>query len=178
MSRIRGCDTGPEMILRREIRRHGKGGYRIHPKGVVGSPDIAFLRQRVAIFVDGCFWHRCPKCYRSPTSNVEFWSSKAVRNVERDRRVDSSLAAAGWTVLRVWEHEIRESPETAYTKVRDALAQSTGRLYHLGNSIIDQTNCRSQCFDEELADNGGGNGISEEPVGMTHSDAKHKSVRE
>ena len=177
MSRIRGHDTGPEMILRREIRRHGKGGYRIHPKGVVGSPDIAFLRQRVAVFVDGCFWHRCPKCYRPPSSNAEFWRSKAERNVDRDRRVDSSLAAAGWIVLRVWEHEIRESPEAAYTKVRDALVQSADRLHQLGNSLVDQTYGRSQCFDEELADKGG-NRISHEPVGVSHRNSKHKSVRE
>lgn len=177
MSRIRGRDTEPELILRREIRRHGKGGYRIHPKGMQGSPDIAFMRQRVAVFVDGCFWHRCPKCYKPPSSNAEFWRSKVERNVERDRRVESSLAAAGWIVLRVWEHEVKESPELVYTRVLEALVQSAGRLNQLGSSLVDKTHGRSQCFDEELADKRR-DSISHKPVGVPHRDSEHKSVRE
>lgn len=128
MSRIRARDTGPEMLARRVIRRHGIRGYRTHLSGVPGSPDIAFLRQKVAVFVDGCFWHRCPRCYRPPTSNVEFWRSKVERNVERDKRVDSSLARAGWIVLRFWEHEVKEKPDLVYTKIREALSQSARRL--------------------------------------------------
>ena len=177
MSRIRGRDTGPELILRKAIRRHGKRGYRIHPKGVQGSPDIAFLRQRVAVFVDGCFWHRCPKCYKPPSSNAEFWRSKVEKNVGRDRRVESSLTGDGWIVLRVWEHEVKESPELVCSKVLEALVQSTGRLHQLGGSLVDQTHCRSQCFDEKLTDKGR-NSISYQPVGVSHRDSEHKSVRE
>ena len=177
MSRIRGRDTGPEVILRREMWRQGTRGYRTHLKGVPGSPDIAFLGPKVAVFVDGCFWHRCPKCYKPPSSNVEFWRSKAERNVERDRRADSALAAAGWRVLRVWEHEINANPERVVTRIRDILVRSTGKLHRLCGPLVDQTRNCSQFFDEKLTDKGR-NSISHQPVGMPHRNSEHKSVWE
>jgi len=68
-------------------------------------PDITFTRRRVAVFVDGCFWHGCPEHQRKPRSNVDYWKPKLDANVARDRRVDAALLAAGWRVVRVWEHE-------------------------------------------------------------------------
>jgi len=68
-------------------------------------PDIVFTRARVAVFVDGCFWHRCPEHGSSPKSNADWWRRKLDTNVRRDRTTDEALAEASWTVLRIWEHE-------------------------------------------------------------------------
>lgn len=76
--------------------------------------DVVFTRARVACFLDGCYWHRCPEHGSDPKTNVDYWRPKLEGNVLRDRRVDESLAAAGWTVIRVWEHE---DPETAAARV-------------------------------------------------------------
>ena len=73
--------------------------------GVRARPDVVFTRQRIAVFVDGCFWHSYPNQGSSPRSNAAYWSPKLARNVERDRRIDEALREAGWTVVRVWEHE-------------------------------------------------------------------------
>jgi len=74
---------------------------------VHGHPDFVFRRERVAVFVDGCFWHGCPKCYRRPKSNRKFWDAKAARNRARDAEVTRALRRAGWTVVRIWEHALR-----------------------------------------------------------------------
>lgn len=100
-------NTGPELALRRELHRQGFR-YRVHFAPVAGlrcRPDIVFTRRRVVVFVDGCFWHRCPQHAVFPTANAEYWRAKFERNVQRDRRNDTIFAAAGWTVVRVWEHE-------------------------------------------------------------------------
>lgn len=73
--------------------------------GLRARPDIVFSRTRIAVFVDGCFWHRCPIHATTPRANAEWWDAKLDENVRRDRRSDSALREAGWTVLRVWEHE-------------------------------------------------------------------------
>jgi len=80
--------------------------------------DIVFPRARIAVFSDGCFWHACPEHGTSPRSNPDYWAPKLSRNVERDRRVDQALREAGWTVVRVWEHE---PPEEATHQVIEAL---------------------------------------------------------
>src|ERR1700759_3880741 len=73
--------------------------------GTIGAgPDIAFTSRKVAVFIDGCFWHACPEHGSKPKSNEWYWSSKLVRNVERDRAADAAIAEAGWTVVRLWEH--------------------------------------------------------------------------
>ncbi len=81
---------------------------------VRARPDIAFPGARVAVFLDGCFWHRCPEHGSAPKANEQYWTPKLARNVERDRRIDGALSAAGWTVVRVWEHEL---PEEAVVRV-------------------------------------------------------------
>ena len=87
------------------LRAHGLRGWR---RGVrlEGKPDFVFRRERVALFVDGCFWHCCPKHGTMPVGNRAFWKAKLARNTERDRRVTRSLRKAGWKVLRIWEHEL------------------------------------------------------------------------
>jgi DNA mismatch endonuclease, patch repair protein len=115
-------DTRPEMRLRRQLFALG-ARYRVHqrittPTGCV-RPDILFTRRRVAVFVDGCFWHCCPIHGTTPRFNSEYWIPKLRRNVERDARNAANLEAVGWRVLRVWEHE--ESDKAArriYATVR------------------------------------------------------------
>lgn len=100
-------DTGPELAVRAELFARGLR-YRIHrrPLSTLRSEaDIVFPRERVAVYVDGCFWHRCPQHCVQPTANGVWWRQKLDANVERDRRADRLLSEAGWTVVRVWEHE-------------------------------------------------------------------------
>nr|MDE0500877.1 very short patch repair endonuclease [bacterium] len=107
MSRVRSAHTAPEMVIRRELHRRGLR-YRVNmPLPEIGRirPDIVFTRAQVAVFVDGCFWHRCPEHGSSPKSNADWWCRKLDTNVERDRKTDNLLAEAGWTVIRIWEHE-------------------------------------------------------------------------
>lgn len=111
MARVRSRDTSPEVALRRELW-HGGWRYRTHV-ALPGTPDLVFHRRRVAVFVDGCFWHGCPEHYRAPAANAEFWVAKVERNSRRDARVDAALAAAGWRVVRVWEHEVRDGSAVA-----------------------------------------------------------------
>jgi DNA mismatch endonuclease, patch repair protein len=96
--------TKPELALRRELHRRGLR-YRINDPRLPGSPDVAFTRARVAVFVDGCFWHRCPEHGTLPRNNRDWWLAKLDRNVARDRAKDAALIELGWTVLHVWEHE-------------------------------------------------------------------------
>ena len=121
----RRTDTKPELALRRALHRQGfrfRKDYRLDlADGKRVRPDIAFTARRVAVFVDGCFWHACPEHGSKPSANVWYWEPKLRRNVERDRAADAALAAAGWNVVRVWEHE---PLETAVTAVLAALARS------------------------------------------------------
>lgn len=107
MSRQRRRNTEPELALRRELHARGRR-FRVEV-ALPGMPrrraDLVFSRARVAVFVDGCFWHSCPEHATSPVTNAEWWSEKLKRNVERDRETDRYLANTGWTALRIWEHE-------------------------------------------------------------------------
>jgi DNA mismatch endonuclease (patch repair protein) len=109
MRAIRRANTKPEVALRSALHRAGfrfRKDYRVDlAAGVRVRPDIAFPRRRVAVFVDGCFWHACPEHGRSPTANEWYWGPKLLRNVERDRAADEALTRAGWRVVRVWEHQ-------------------------------------------------------------------------
>jgi DNA mismatch endonuclease Vsr len=115
-------DTSPELTLRRLLRAAGMGGYRIAWKKAPGRPDIAYPGKRIAIFVNGCFWHRCPHCNPSvPKSNADFWQHKFARNQERDARKVRELEEAGWTVLTVWECELRAPLVEAVANIRRLL---------------------------------------------------------
>jgi DNA mismatch endonuclease (patch repair protein) len=103
----RRTDTKPEMALRRALHRQGfryRKDFRIDLDGARVRPDIAFTARRVAVFVDGCFWHVCPEHGTKPANNTWYWGPKLTRNVERDRTADQALEAAGWRVVRIWEH--------------------------------------------------------------------------
>jgi DNA mismatch endonuclease (patch repair protein) len=106
MARVRRTGTTPEMSLRRALWALGLR-YRVHSK-LPGSPDIAFSQAKVAVFVDGCFWHRCPVHGSMPKTNREFWKAKLTRNRARDRNVCRKLSELSWLALRVWEHELQD----------------------------------------------------------------------
>lgn len=118
----RRTDTRPEKALRSALFRAGvrfRKDYRIECPNLRVRADVAIVRCRVAVFVDGCFWHRCPDHGSDPKTNAAFWAEKLDRNVARDRRVDADLSRAGWTVVRCWEHE---SPQDAAARVLAALS--------------------------------------------------------
>lgn len=123
MSRIRGRNTSPEVIIRKMLWALGYR-YRINHR-LPGKPDIVFTRQRLAVFIDGCFWHRCPMHYQAPTTRPEFWEAKIDGNVRRDREVNARLAKAGWSVLRIWEHEVRDDPERVLQIIQERLRVQT-----------------------------------------------------
>ncbi len=107
MSRQRSKDTGPELAVRRALHRQGHR-YRVHIqplKGVRREADIVFTRAKVAVFIDGCFWHRCPEHRTEPGRNAASWTVKLDRNAQRDHETDELLKQSGWIVIRVWEHE-------------------------------------------------------------------------
>lgn len=106
MARVRSRDTAAELALRRELHRRGLRFFvQKHVLSDRRTVDIVFPRVKVAVFVDGCFWHACPRHGTQSHTNSEWWRQKLARNVERDRQTDADLRAAGWTVVRVWEHE-------------------------------------------------------------------------
>ncbi|HEY0696549.1 MAG TPA: very short patch repair endonuclease [Micromonospora sp.] len=104
MRRMPRASTKPELAIRRELHRRGLR-FRLHVPTLPGRPDVAFTRARVAVFVDGCFWHRCPEHGVLPRNNREWWKAKLDRNVQRDAEKDGALANLGWYPLHVWEHE-------------------------------------------------------------------------
>src|SRR5262245_56530052 len=108
MARIRAKDTSPERLLRCALWRAGLR-YRLHRRTETALPDLVFRRDRVVVFVDGCFWHGCPEHYVRPRSRGEFWDTKLARNVERDRAQTRDLEARGWRVCRIWEHAVFEN---------------------------------------------------------------------
>ena len=111
MSRVRGSgNKATEQALATFFRRHRIVGWR-RQAHVFGSPDFVFMKPRVAVFVDGCFWHGCPKHATQPMTNREFWIAKLERNKARDRLVTRQLKACGWRVLRIWQHELTRNSE-------------------------------------------------------------------
>ncbi|MFM1875720.1 MAG: mismatch endonuclease Vsr [Bacteroidota bacterium] len=100
-------NTKPEVLFRRALWHAGVRGYRLHWKKAPGKPDIAFPGKKIAIFINGCFWHRCPKCQLGlPKHNSEFWETKFLRNMERDKEKVETLMNENWQVLVVWECEM------------------------------------------------------------------------
>lgn len=125
MSSIKSKDTKAEIILRQALWKSGLR-YRVH-YGIQGKPDIVFVSKKLAIFVDGCFWHRCPDCFRMPKSNKKYWKDKIKGNVKRDKIVGNSLASQGWSVLRFYECEIGKEPGKAVKKIKKKLCVTKRR---------------------------------------------------
>lgn len=111
-------DTKPEIMVRRMLREMGFPGYRCDWKKAPGRPDVAFVGRRRAIFIMGCFWHRCPVCNLSvPKKNVDYWEAKFARNRERDARNLATLEEMGWKVLVLWEHQLKKKELPATRKL-------------------------------------------------------------
>jgi DNA mismatch endonuclease (patch repair protein) len=127
MSRIRSRgNKDTELRLIQLFRRFQIVGWRRHEK-LVGRPDFVFRSARVAVFVDGCFWHGCPRCYRRPHSNQTYWDAKVLRNRQRDRETDRLLRKLGWRVLRIWEHDLASRKDARLLhRIRRALGPATG----------------------------------------------------
>jgi len=139
MSRIRGKDTGPELMLRHALWHQGLR-YRVN-NSVTGHPDIVFKKYRVAIFVDGCFWHGCPIHATWPKSNSEFWRNKILRNIKRDYEVTKLLKKEGWNVLRYWEHEIKSDLDLVVNNIKETLNRSLhpyNQHHNIGDRMISQ----------------------------------------
>ena len=125
MSLVRNRDTAAELAIRHELHRRGLR-YRVsYPIPGLGTrPDIVFTRARVAVFVDGCFWHRCPEHATFPATNAKWWAEKLEMNVHRDRATNERLIGKGWVVVRIWEHE---HPIDASQHIEETVNAAQGR---------------------------------------------------
>ena len=119
MSRIRSTDTKVEVFFRKFIWNKNLRGYRLKSK-IKGKPDLYFPVARLAVFIDGCFWHKCPKCFVRPKSRTDYWNEKISYNVSRDKKTNKLLRKERISVLRFWEHEIRENPDKCFNKLKIA----------------------------------------------------------
>lgn len=117
MKRVKSSNTSIEISLRKELWRNGLRGWRLYPKDMPGKPDLVFRKKRVAVFIDGCFWHGCPICDRTPKSGDPYWQNKIARNMARDKINSERLTDLGWTVIRFWEHEVINDITTCVLKV-------------------------------------------------------------
>ena len=118
MSQIRGTRTKPELIVKEII--DGRK-LRYQPKGIPERPDFANKTKKIALFIDGCFWHKCPRCYKPPKSNRKYWKAKVERNTKRDKHVNRKLKKQGWTVIRFWEHQVKENELHVIKKINKQL---------------------------------------------------------
>lgn len=120
MAQIRAKgNTSTELKMIQLMRCNGIKGWRRN-QNVLGKPDFIFWKKRVAIFIDGCFWHGCRKCLLKPKSNVEYWEQKIKRNRERDREVTKYLTKDGWIVIRFWEHSLNR-PTWVLSRLHEVL---------------------------------------------------------
>lgn len=110
MSAIRGkYNATTELRLRMALIRNGIKGWTLHAKELPGNPDFYFAKEKVAVFVDGCYWHGCPKCGHIPKTRTQFWEAKIKRNQERDKKKRAELRKGGILTIRIWEHELRKT---------------------------------------------------------------------
>ena len=122
MSANKARDTRPELLVRKELYRLGLLGYRLHNKRIPGKPDISYNRYKLAIFINGCYWHRCPHCdLPLPKNNTEFWKKKFSANVNRDKVKSGQLIELGWNVLTLWECKLKENLDRQILKVKELL---------------------------------------------------------
>lgn len=115
MSRIRNKWTKQEKIIHNYLKGR-RIKHKMHPE-ITGKPDILLENPKILVFLDGCFWHRCPKCFKEPSTNKEFWLSKIEGNVRKDGETTKILTKKGWKVVRIWEHEIKENPRECVIKI-------------------------------------------------------------
>lgn len=124
MSQIKSSGTLIELKFRKFIWKGGLRGYRIKSK-ITGRPDIYFFKQKVAVFIDGCFWHKCPIDFIRPKSRNDYWDNKIKNNVKRDKKINIELKKENIKALRFWEHEIVNNLEKCYSILKTAYEKNT-----------------------------------------------------
>jgi len=117
MSQIKNKNTKIEIELRKHIWKNGIKNYRVKNK-IQGKPDLYFPKLRIAVFVDGCFWHKCPKCFRWPKTNKEFWQKKIKANIKRDKELNKKLKNQKISVIRFWEHDLRKNLDKCFARFK------------------------------------------------------------
>ena len=123
MRTVHSEKTGPERLLRMALTRERLRGWKLNEALLPGRPDFAFRRPKLAVFVDGCFWHGCLRCYRNPKSNARYWNAKLRMNRARDKRDTKALSELGWRVLRLWEHQVQAVPNQCVGIIRQAIRE-------------------------------------------------------
>lgn len=131
MARIRATGTKPELAMRAALCRRGLHGYRLHRRDLPGVPDVAWIGLRVAVFVDGAFWHGHPSAY-TPGKSGAYWDQKIARNVARDRAADQALRERGWTVLRFWDFDVMRDVEPCVSRIETALCERRALAHRTG----------------------------------------------
>lgn len=121
MASIKSRNTEIEISFRKELYRQGLRGFRINNRNIYGTPDVVYPKYKLAIFIDGDFWHGYDWKAKGRVPPKEYWQEKIQKNIDRDNRVTSELQTQGWTVLRFWEHEIRNNLEGCTSRVKDVL---------------------------------------------------------
>ncbi|MFZ3099647.1 MAG: DNA mismatch endonuclease Vsr, partial [Minisyncoccales bacterium] len=125
MSRIRSKKTGPEILLHDFLISKGLSDFVMQPKNITGRPDFYFPDRKAAVFVDGCFWHGCKRCFQNPKTNKKFWKSKIESNIARDSVVNKKLEDIGITVVRIAEHELNDNHDEVLEKLEKSLPQDS-----------------------------------------------------
>ena len=126
MKANRSKDTGPEVRLRQLIRQSGITGYRKNYPGLPGKPDVYFSKTGVAVYIHGCFWHRCPHCKPNlPKSNIDFWEAKFNANRSRDTRVKSELRKMGVSSVTIWECQLKRKPTYCIGRIKSNLKKKS-----------------------------------------------------
>lgn len=124
MSAIRGRgNKSTELRFLKLLKESKITGWRRHYKIATYRPDFVFLKQRVVVYLDGCFWHGCPLHFKSPQSNIEFWQLKIEINMQRDISTDKMLAAKQWRIVRIWEHDLKKYPDQVVERISSELTQ-------------------------------------------------------
>lgn len=121
MSKIRSTNTKVERDFRKRVWAEGLR-YRLYYSKLPGRPDMAFVSKKVVVFIDGCFWHKCPKCFKRPASNTDYWDKKIEYNISKDKRVSDELKKLGWKVLRFWEHDIKNHPDKCMRNIKQRIS--------------------------------------------------------
>lgn len=117
MTHIKSTNTKIEKDITKALWNLGYR-FRKNVKGLPGKPDIAIKKYKIVIFLDSCFWHKCPEHFKKPKSNLEYWEPKIKRNVERDAKINSYYQHKNWHILRIWEHEIKKDFDNTLLKIK------------------------------------------------------------
>lgn len=137
MSSIKSKHTKPELTVRNLLWKRGLRGYRLHWKKVPGTPDIAFPGKMVAIFINGCYWHRCPHCNPNmPKSNTDFWKEKFFKNVKRDKHKVETLRNIGWQVVTLWECRIKQDSNFLIEELDNIISNTSKRTWALSLKVF------------------------------------------